>query len=185
MYGLLLTKTCRVCCCNAILAISIILVCSTTKATSLENDDDSCGGGKIRLEPVGGSVLDLQAEPHCNAAAAAAVISSSCHLPSSSSPATASKRIFFLETSGRDHLTPRQTCAVESAIGQGQLFAYVIMRSDVIDLDANNATRQLYVKHRRGIVSSLPATFHEATLHVVLPSFGNKYIIWLISSDSV
>eukprot|EP00094_Tigriopus_californicus_P007157 TCALIF_06890-PA protein Name:"Similar to uvssa UV-stimulated scaffold protein A (Danio rerio)" AED:0.18 eAED:0.18 QI:313/0.75/0.2/1/1/1/5/0/946 len=55
------------------------------------------------------------------------------------------KKIFFLETSGRDHLQNRQCCAIESAVKHaGDLDVLVVMVADHLDLSANNATRQLY-----------------------------------------
>ena len=52
--------------------------------------------------------------------------------------------MFFIESSGRDHLLTRQTCAVESAIKNSKIEQfYVIMTSPVLNVTANNATCQL------------------------------------------
>ena len=53
-------------------------------------------------------------------------------------------KIFFIETSGRDHLLSRQACAVEAAATQGQVRVVVVLSSNTLDLEANNATRQVY-----------------------------------------
>ena len=53
-------------------------------------------------------------------------------------------KIFFIETSGRDHLLSRQACAVEAAAMQGQVRVVVVLSSNTLDLEANNATRQVY-----------------------------------------
>lgn len=55
------------------------------------------------------------------------------------------EKLFFLETSGRNHLQNRQSCAIESAVKHaGELDILVVMVADHLDLSANNATRQLY-----------------------------------------
>lgn len=53
-------------------------------------------------------------------------------------------KLFFIETSGRDYLTTRQACAVESVVQNGGVRAIVVMASDDLNLSANNATYQLY-----------------------------------------
>ena len=53
-------------------------------------------------------------------------------------------KLFFIETSGRDHLTTRQACAVESLAQNGRVNAVVLLASDKLNLNANNATFQLY-----------------------------------------
>ena len=55
------------------------------------------------------------------------------------------EHIVFIETSGRDHLLIRQTCAIESAGRQNPNSPVIIlMNSTRLNLDANNATFQLY-----------------------------------------
>ena len=52
--------------------------------------------------------------------------------------------MFFIESSGRDHLLTRQTCAVESAVKNSKIEQfYVIMTSPMLNVTANNATCQL------------------------------------------
>ena len=53
-------------------------------------------------------------------------------------------KLFFIETSGRDHLTTRQACAVESVAQNGRVRAVVLLASDKLNLNANNVTFQLY-----------------------------------------
>ena len=55
------------------------------------------------------------------------------------------EHIVFIETSGRDHLLIRQTCAIESAGRQNPNSPVIIlMNSTKLNLNANNATIQLY-----------------------------------------
>ena len=60
------------------------------------------------------------------------------------------ENIFFIESSSRNHLRPRDACAIESAIlqnaGMGR-YIVVGMTSPVLDISANNATCQLYTKY--------------------------------------
>ena len=63
------------------------------------------------------------------------------------------KNIFFLETSDRNYLHPRETCAIESALNHAfhpsdEVTAFVLLTSKYLDLGANNATRQLYERFR-------------------------------------
>ena len=56
-----------------------------------------------------------------------------------------SEHIVFIETSGRDHLLIRQACSIESAGRQNPTSPVIIlMNSTNLNLDANNATFQLY-----------------------------------------
>ena len=56
-------------------------------------------------------------------------------------------QMFLLETSGRPRLTPRQSCAVESAVAGAGLRAVVLMlRSPVLDL-SDATTCRLYRRH--------------------------------------
>ena len=55
------------------------------------------------------------------------------------------EHIVFIETSGRNHLLIRQTCAIESAGRQNPNSPVIIlMNSTELNLEANNATFQLY-----------------------------------------
>ena len=55
------------------------------------------------------------------------------------------EHIVFLETSGRNHLHIRQTCAIESAGRQNPNSSVIIlMNSTELNLEANNATFELY-----------------------------------------
>ena len=56
-----------------------------------------------------------------------------------------SEHVVFIETSGRDHLLIRQACSIESAGRQNPTSPVIIlMNSTNLNLDANNATFQLY-----------------------------------------
>ena len=59
------------------------------------------------------------------------------------------KNLFFVESSGRNHLTARFACAVESAIKNSGLKGNIIvaMTSKYLDISANNATCHLYSEH--------------------------------------
>ena len=61
------------------------------------------------------------------------------------SGSSSSTQMFFVESSGRDHLLPRQVCAVESAIGSAKVSKVIVtMISSHLNLAASNATCQLY-----------------------------------------
>ena len=56
-----------------------------------------------------------------------------------------SEHVVFIETSGRDHLLIRQACSIESAGRQNPTsHVIVLMNSTKLNLNANNATFQLY-----------------------------------------
>jgi hypothetical protein len=57
--------------------------------------------------------------------------------------------LFFIESSGRNFLSPRDTCAIESAIKNSGLAGHIIvaMTSPFLDVMANNATCHLYTEH--------------------------------------
>ena len=57
--------------------------------------------------------------------------------------------LFFVESSGRNYLSPRDTCAIESAIKNSGLAGHIIvaMTSPFLDVMANNATCHLYTEH--------------------------------------
>ena len=60
------------------------------------------------------------------------------------------ENLFFIESSGRNHLRPRDACAIESAILRNagmSMYIIVGMTSPILDVLANNATCQLYTKY--------------------------------------
>ena len=59
-----------------------------------------------------------------------------------------SDNLFFIESSGRNHLTPREACSIESAVKNSGISGRIIiaMTSPSIDVLANNATCQIYKK---------------------------------------
>ena len=59
------------------------------------------------------------------------------------------KNLFFVESSGRNHLTPKDACAIESAVKNSGLKGHIIiaMTSRVLDITANNATCHIYSEH--------------------------------------
>ena len=60
-----------------------------------------------------------------------------------------SDNLFFIESSGKNHLRPRDACAIESAIRNSGVSGRIIvaMTSKGIDIMANNATCQIYTKY--------------------------------------
>lgn len=64
-------------------------------------------------------------------------------LPSLSSLTSLPRGLFMMETSGRDRLTGRQACAVESAASRSGLSVYLVMSSQTLSL-RDNTTCQLY-----------------------------------------
>ena len=56
--------------------------------------------------------------------------------------------LFFIESSGRNHLWQREACAIESAVKNSRIQGRIIiaMTSPSIDVLANNATCQIYTK---------------------------------------
>ena len=57
--------------------------------------------------------------------------------------------LFFVESSGRNHLKPRDACAIESAVKNSGLAGHIIvaMTSPVLDVMADNATCHIYAEH--------------------------------------
>ena len=57
-------------------------------------------------------------------------------------------KLFFVESSGRNYLTPRDGCAIESAVKNSGLDGYIIfaMTSPTLNILANNITCHLYQK---------------------------------------
>ena len=57
-------------------------------------------------------------------------------------------RLFFIESSNRTYLLPRQVCAVESALEKAEIDQiYVIFTAELLKITGNNATCQLYQKY--------------------------------------
>ena len=58
-------------------------------------------------------------------------------------------KLFFIESSEKNCLTPRYACAIESAVKNTELSGYIIvvMTSPYLDISSNNATCHLYTKH--------------------------------------
>ena len=59
------------------------------------------------------------------------------------------ENLFFIESSGRDHLRPRDACAIESAVKNSGLKGHIIiaMTSSVLNVMGNNATCHLFSEH--------------------------------------
>ena len=59
------------------------------------------------------------------------------------------ENLFFIESSGRDHLRPRDACAIESAVKNSGLSGHIIiaMTSPVLNVMGNNATCHLFSEH--------------------------------------
>ena len=59
------------------------------------------------------------------------------------------KNLFFVESSGRNYLTPRDACTIESAVKNSGLQGHIIvaMTSPFLDVTANNATCRVYTEH--------------------------------------
>ena len=75
--------------------------------------------------------------------------------------------MFFIESSGRDHLLIRQTCAIESAIRNSKIDQfYVVMTSPNLNVTANNATCQLFTRYSNVIFRhvDLDVLFEETPL---------------------
>ena len=60
----------------------------------------------------------------------------------------ANNKLFFVESSGRNYLTPRDGCAIESAVKNSGLDGYIIfaMTSPTLNILANNITCHIYQK---------------------------------------
>ena len=58
-------------------------------------------------------------------------------------------KLFFIESSGRNYLTPRDACAIESAVKNSGLDGYIIfaMTSPSLNILANNVTCHIYHKY--------------------------------------
>jgi len=86
-----------------------------------------------------------------------------CSKPVNIEPFTPEKvvqnQMFFIETSGRSKLTPRQACSVESAAKFSNLHVQVILLSDTLDL-TDNSTCYLYTS-----VSNI--SFHKIDLEKI------------------
>ena len=62
--------------------------------------------------------------------------------------------LFFIESSGRNHINPRDACAIESAVKDSGISGriFVAMTSPILDVSANNATWQIYTKFAESFV---------------------------------
>ena len=60
-----------------------------------------------------------------------------------------SNNLFFIESSGKSYLNPRDCCAIESAVKNSGLDGNIIiaMTSPFLDVFANNATCHIYTKY--------------------------------------
>ena len=70
-------------------------------------------------------------------------------IPSNPPFPNSNDNIFFIESSGRSYLRPREACAIESAVKNFWIPGHIIvaMTSPAIDVLANNATCQIYTKY--------------------------------------
>ena len=58
-------------------------------------------------------------------------------------------KIFFIESSGRDHLLNKQICSIESAVRNSNIDKVVVtMTSKNLNLAANNATCQMFFSYQ-------------------------------------
>ena len=79
--------------------------------------------------------------------------------------------LFFIESSGRNHLRPRDACAIESAVKNSGMSGRIIiaMTSPSIDVFANNATCQIYTKFGERAVFfrhvNIDTIFQSTSLH--------------------
>ena len=75
-----------------------------------------------------------------------------------------SDQMFFIESSGRTKLSPRQACSVESAARFSRLQVQVILLSDTLDL-TDNSTCNLFTSQQIniGFWKADLATFYEGT----------------------
>ena len=92
--------------------------------------------------------------------------------------------MFFIESSGRDHLLTRQTCAVESAVKNSKIEQfYVIMTSPILNVTANNATCQLLKRNSNVIFKhvNLDKLFEDTPIEKI---HRGKYSIKYISYSS-
>ena len=82
-----------------------------------------------------------------------------------------SDNLFFIESSGRNHLRPREACAIESAVEKSGISDRIIvaMTSSSIDVIANNATCQIYTKYAERFVFfrhvNIDTIFRTTPLH--------------------
>ena len=62
--------------------------------------------------------------------------------------------LFFIESSGRNYLGPRDACAIESAVKNSGISGLIVvaMTSPILDVSANNATWQIYTKFAESFV---------------------------------
>ena len=77
-------------------------------------------------------------------------------------------KLFFIESSGRNYLTPRDACAIESAAKNSGLDGFIIfaMTSPSLNILANNVTCHVYQKYSGRVVHFLHVnvnTFFKGT----------------------
>ena len=66
-----------------------------------------------------------------------------------------SNKLFFAETSGKQYLTPRYACAIESAVKNTDLSGHIIvvMTSPILDININNEVK--YAKKDTKIIPTI------------------------------
>eukprot|EP00096_Caligus_rogercresseyi_P001095 TRINITY_DN1170_c0_g1_i2.p1 TRINITY_DN1170_c0_g1~~TRINITY_DN1170_c0_g1_i2.p1 ORF type:complete len:234 (+),score=34.56 TRINITY_DN1170_c0_g1_i2:4-705(+) len=99
-------------------------------------------------------------------------------------------KLFFIETSGRDHLLHKQACSIESALRNNpDLPIFVLLTSPTLNPEANNATRQLLsrgggerILFRHVDVGKLilgtPFEGHLEVIHERIQRSHNKFAHW-------
>ena len=74
--------------------------------------------------------------------------------PSSNIFSKNSENLFFIESSGRNYLRPRDACAIESAVKNSGIAGkfIIVMTSRNLNILANNATCQIYTQYAERVV---------------------------------
>ena len=74
--------------------------------------------------------------------------------PSTNISSNLNGNLFFIESSGRNYLRPRDACAIESAVKNSGISGRIVvaMTSPYLDILANNATYQIYTKFAEKLV---------------------------------
>ena len=74
--------------------------------------------------------------------------------PSNTIFSNKNNNLFFIESSGRNHINPRDACAIESAVKNSGISGRIVvaMTSPILDVSANNATWQIYTKFAESFV---------------------------------
>jgi len=127
--------------------ISFVVLCALVQKIGCEEEQEVCNakeGGKTKT----GSSLFSH---HCNTISCEKEASERNEVKLEYLQEEAffeSKPLFFIESSGRNYLLPRQVCAIESALRNAQINPIVVvMTSKTLDLSASNATCQLYLHY--------------------------------------